>query len=120
VNSEEGDLHAIHVMHSVYHLKNPQECDISKLRPSKKTSILILRTTRPNFKMEASKTKFTSIASKEMSGRTTEKEEKSYHKQATGEALKTVEKRSKEHDLKLYGGCFWYFPFLRNLSFLLM
>jgi hypothetical protein len=70
--------------------------------------------------MEASKTKITSIASKEMSGRTTEKEEKSYHKQATGEALKTVEKRSKEHNLKLYGGCFWYLLFLFDRSIMLI
>ena len=34
--------------------------------------------------------------------------QKSYHKRATGVALATVKKHSKEHDLKLYGSCFWY------------
>ena len=34
--------------------------------------------------------------------------QKSYHKKATGAALVTVKKHSKEHDLKLYGSCFWY------------
>lgn len=34
-------------------------------------------------------------------------EQKSYHKKATGAALSTVKKHSKEHELKLYGGCFW-------------
>jgi len=32
---------------------------------------------------------------------------KTYHKQATGEAFKTVEKHAAEKDLKLYGSCFW-------------
>jgi glutathione S-transferase len=34
-------------------------------------------------------------------------EQKSYHKKATGAALSTAKKHSKEHELKLYGGCFW-------------
>jgi hypothetical protein len=34
-------------------------------------------------------------------------EKKSYHKKATGEALKTVETHAAEHNLKLYGSCFW-------------
>ncbi|KAL8933254.1 MAG: hypothetical protein Q9211_005883 [Gyalolechia sp. 1 TL-2023] len=34
------------------------------------------------------------------------KTEKTYHKKATGDALLTVKKHSKEHDLKLYGSCF--------------
>lgn len=33
--------------------------------------------------------------------------QKTYHKKATGAALNTVKKHSKEHDLKLYGSCFW-------------
>lgn len=33
--------------------------------------------------------------------------QKSYHKKATGAALATVKKHTKEHDLKLYGSCFW-------------
>jgi hypothetical protein len=37
----------------------------------------------------------------------TQKEKKSYHNKATGAALATVKKHSKEHNLKLYGGCFW-------------
>jgi hypothetical protein len=36
-----------------------------------------------------------------------QKEKKSYHTKATGAALATVKKHSKEHNLKLYGGCFW-------------
>ncbi len=36
-----------------------------------------------------------------------ETEQKSYHKKATGAALSTAKKHSKEHELKLYGGCFW-------------
>lgn len=34
-------------------------------------------------------------------------EQKTYHKRATGSALSTVKKRSKDHDLKLIGSCFW-------------
>jgi len=34
-------------------------------------------------------------------------EKKTYHKKATGKALETANKHSQEHDLKLYGGCFW-------------
>ena len=34
--------------------------------------------------------------------------QKTYHKKATGAALATVKKHAKEHELKLYGGCFWY------------
>lgn len=34
--------------------------------------------------------------------------QKTYHKKATGIALNTVKKHAKEHDLKLYGSCFWY------------
>src|SRR5579871_5524213 len=34
------------------------------------------------------------------------KEKKSYHKKATGDALNTVKKHSKEDELKLYGSCF--------------
>jgi len=43
------------------------------------------------------------------------KEKKSYHKKATGDALKTVEKRSTENDLKLYGSCFWYEDYIQSL-----
>ena len=32
---------------------------------------------------------------------------KSYHKQPTGNALKTADSHSKENDLKLFGSCFW-------------
>lgn len=32
---------------------------------------------------------------------------KEYHKVATGVALETVKKRSGEHELKLFGACFW-------------
>lgn len=64
--------------------------------------------------MEGAKHKMTAIASNQMihPQTPTTKEQKTYHKQATGEALETVEKRSAEHELKLYGGCFWYVPFL--------
>ncbi|KZF26392.1 hypothetical protein L228DRAFT_264793 [Xylona heveae TC161] len=40
-------------------------------------------------------------------------EQKTYHKKATGDALNTVKKRSKEHDLKLFGGCFC--PFVQRV-----
>jgi hypothetical protein len=33
---------------------------------------------------------------------------KSYHTKATGAALQTVEKHSKDEAIKLYGSCFWY------------
>lgn len=32
---------------------------------------------------------------------------KSYHTKATGKAETTVQKRSQENDLKLFGSCFW-------------
>lgn len=38
----------------------------------------------------------------------TQKEKKTYHKKATGLALKTAEAHAAEHELKLFGGCFWY------------
>lgn len=31
---------------------------------------------------------------------------------ATGAALATTKKHSKDSDLKLYGACFWYVPIL--------
>jgi len=34
--------------------------------------------------------------------------QKTYHKKATGQALTTVKKRSKENELKLFGSCFWW------------
>ena len=34
-------------------------------------------------------------------------DQKTYHKKATGVALNTVKKHAKEHDMKLYGSCFW-------------
>jgi glutathione S-transferase len=33
--------------------------------------------------------------------------QKTYHKKATGAALNTVKRHSKEHQLKLFGSCFW-------------
>lgn len=36
------------------------------------------------------------------------KTQKTYHKKASGEALKTAEAHDAEHELKLFGGCFWY------------
>ncbi|KAL8654787.1 MAG: hypothetical protein Q9210_001279 [Variospora velana] len=39
--------------------------------------------------------------------------QKSYHKKATGAALATVKKHTKEHDLKLYGSCFC--PFVQRV-----
>ncbi|KAK3053352.1 hypothetical protein LTR09_005521 [Extremus antarcticus] len=38
---------------------------------------------------------------------------KTYHKQPTGEALKTADAHSAEHDLKLYGSCFC--PFVHRV-----
>ena len=35
------------------------------------------------------------------------REQKTYHKKATGTALGTVKRHSKDHELKLYGSCFW-------------
>ncbi len=32
---------------------------------------------------------------------------KSYHKEATGTAMQTVRKHASDHELKLYGSCFW-------------
>ena len=32
---------------------------------------------------------------------------KTYHKKATGAALVTAKRHAKEHNLKLYGSCFW-------------
>lgn len=34
-------------------------------------------------------------------------DKKTYHKKATGLALTTAKKHSKDHDMKLYGSCFW-------------
>lgn len=34
-------------------------------------------------------------------------EQKTYHKKATGLALTTAKRHSKDHDLKLFGSCFW-------------
>jgi len=39
--------------------------------------------------------------------------QKSYHKKATGVALKTVKKHTKDHELKLYGSCFC--PFVQRV-----
>ncbi|KAL8765266.1 MAG: hypothetical protein Q9194_006626 [Teloschistes cf. exilis] len=39
--------------------------------------------------------------------------QKAYHKKATGAALSTVKKHSKEHELKLYGSCFC--PFVQRV-----
>lgn len=36
-----------------------------------------------------------------------QKQGKTYHKKATGQAQLTVQKRSQENDLKLFGSCFW-------------
>lgn len=41
---------------------------------------------------------------------------KTYHKKATGKALETVEKHSQDHDLKLFGSCFWYVVILKSLD----
>lgn len=38
----------------------------------------------------------------------TKSSQKTYHKKATGDALVTAKKHAKDHDLKLYGSCFWY------------
>ncbi|KAL8859480.1 MAG: hypothetical protein Q9178_004158 [Gyalolechia marmorata] len=38
---------------------------------------------------------------------------KTYHKKATGEALATAKKHSKDHELKLYGSCFC--PFVQRV-----
>ncbi|KAK4993948.1 hypothetical protein LTR50_000163 [Elasticomyces elasticus] len=40
-------------------------------------------------------------------------QKKSYHKKATGLALQTAEKHSRDHDLKLYGSCFC--PFVQRV-----
>jgi hypothetical protein len=34
-------------------------------------------------------------------------QQKIYHKKASGSALATVRKHSKDNDLKLFGSCFW-------------
>ena len=38
----------------------------------------------------------------------TQSNQKTYHKKPTGEALVTAKRHSKDHELKLYGSCFWY------------
>ncbi|MCJ1288441.1 hypothetical protein MMC26_007798 [Xylographa opegraphella] len=43
----------------------------------------------------------------------TKKMQKTYHKKATGTALGTVKRHSKEHDLKLFGSCFC--PFVQRV-----
>ncbi|KAM0803916.1 hypothetical protein BDR22DRAFT_818580 [Usnea florida] len=40
-------------------------------------------------------------------------EKKTYHKRATGNALNTVKKHAKDHELKLYGSCFC--PFVQRV-----
>ena len=37
----------------------------------------------------------------------TNSEQKTYHKKASGLAWATVKRHSKDHDLKLFGSCFW-------------
>lgn len=39
---------------------------------------------------------------------TVQSAKKTYHKKATGAALVTAKRHAKEHNLKLYGSCFWY------------
>lgn len=34
-------------------------------------------------------------------------QQKTYHKKASGLAMATVRKRSKDSELKLFGSCFW-------------
>ncbi|KAL9080043.1 MAG: hypothetical protein Q9157_001127 [Trypethelium eluteriae] len=48
-----------------------------------------------------------------MSNNVDENGKKTYHKKASGKALDTVKKRSKEHDLKLFGSCFC--PFVQRV-----
>ncbi|KAI4103899.1 MAG: hypothetical protein LQ339_004016 [Xanthoria mediterranea] len=43
----------------------------------------------------------------------TKSNQKTYHKKATGEALVTAKKHSKDHELKLYGSCFC--PFVQRV-----
>ena len=38
---------------------------------------------------------------------TVQSTKKTYHKKATGTALVTAKRHAKEHNLKLYGSCFW-------------
>jgi len=45
---------------------------------------------------------------KDMSDNQLWREQKTYHKKVTGAALVTVKKHSKDHELKLFGSCFWY------------
>ncbi|KAI5819841.1 putative glutathione transferase [Pyronema omphalodes] len=42
-----------------------------------------------------------------------QKQQKTYHKKATGQAAQTVKKQSKEHELKLFGSCFC--PFVQRV-----
>lgn len=35
-------------------------------------------------------------------------QQKTYHKKASGSALNTVRKHTKDNELKLFGSCFWY------------
>lgn len=44
--------------------------------------------------------------------------QKNYHKKASGLALSTVKKHSKDHELKLFGSCFWYAPVAFHCYFL--
>ena len=75
------------------------------LRPIFKPAVAATR-----FAPTSSLASFTTSAQLKMatSNEETKKEKKSYHTKATGPALATVKKRSKDHTLKLYGSCFWY------------
>ncbi|KAL9094297.1 MAG: hypothetical protein Q9165_003437 [Trypethelium subeluteriae] len=55
---------------------------------------------------------YSSSATK-MSNNVDENGKKTYHKKASGKALETVKKHSKEHDLKLFGSCFC--PFVQRV-----
>ncbi|KAI9768336.1 MAG: Glutathione S-transferase U1 [Geoglossum simile] len=50
---------------------------------------------------------------KNMSDNLLRREQKTYHKKATGAALATVKKHSKDHELKLFGSCFC--PFVQRV-----
>lgn len=56
------------------------------------------------------------IAFKQVTMSDNKSEQKSYHKKASGAAIATVKKHSKENELKLFGSCFWWVLLYRALN----
>ncbi|KAK5167865.1 hypothetical protein LTR04_007118 [Oleoguttula sp. CCFEE 6159] len=81
-----------------WNLKNQKE--------QKRTEIVL-------FNVQFSADAFNQFASMSDANQNGNDGKKTYHKKATGNALNTVKKHSKEHELKLYGSCFC--PFVQRV-----